>query len=228
MTASIEIREPRRQAAAWPSTARTETARSETAPLQAAGWGTSRWGSALRAAGAQAVAFAAPVVTVLLAGDIAAGTAAGTGSRLWPIGACAVGFVLAANGSRRSGESARARTTGTVALGALAFATAGLALAPGLGAVGFAVAVAAAGVLGVASGAVVAVAGRVMAQAEVGDGSASVGLSAAALLAGIVAGSGALAALPLWGWRGVFVLVAVAGALAAWRFAALVPSERAR
>lgn len=256
MTASIEIREPHRRAAAlgtMPSgTAPSETVPSGTAlpgralpgtaflgtalpgralprkaPLRGTGWGTSRRGSALRAGLAQTVAFAAPVVTVLLAADIAAGVG-GSGSRLWPIGACAVGFTVAANASRRSGEAGRARVTGTVALGALAFAAAGLALAPSLSGLGFAVATFAAGVLGVASGAVVAVAGRVLAEAEVGDGSASIGLSAAALLAGVVAGAGSLAALPLYGWRGVFVLVAVAGALAAWRFAALVPAERAR
>jgi MFS family permease len=64
-----------------------------------------------------------------------------------------------------------------------------------------------------------------MAAAEIGDGTGSVALSAAALLAGIAGGVGALFAVPLYGWRGVFGLVVVAAVLAAWKFAEHVPSD---
>jgi hypothetical protein len=63
--------------------------------------------------------------------------------------------------------------------------------------------------------------------AEIGDGSGSVALSAAALLTGIAAGVGALFAVPLYGWRGVFGLVVVAAVLAAWKFAEHVPDDDA-
>jgi MFS family permease len=104
-----------------------------------------------------------------------------------------------------------------LALGALA-----LALAPG-----FWFAVGAAGASGTAAGFTVALAGRVVAAAEIGDGTGSVVLSAAALLGGIAAGVGALFAVPLYGWRGVFGLVVVATVLAAWKFAENVPNDDA-
>jgi MFS family permease len=185
--------------------------------------GRRRWAPALWGAYAQAVAFAAAAVTAFLAADVAAGFAAETAVRWWPLAAFAVGFTVASNTARRAGPLGRARWTGSIALAGLVFAALGLALAPS-----FAFAVAAAGALGVAAGLTVAIAGRVVAAAEVGDGSGSVALSAAALLAGIGAGVGALFALPLYGWRGVFGLVVVLGVLAAWQFAAYVPADRER
>lgn len=186
-----------------------------------------RWAPALWAAYAQAVAFAAAAVTAFLAADVAGDFAAEAAVRWWPLAAFALGFVVTSNGApgagRRTGGLGRARWTGSVALAGLVFGALALALAPA-----FWFAVAAAGALGVASGLVVAIAGRVVAAAEIGDGSASLALSAAALLAGIAAGVGALFALPLYGWRGVFGLVVVAGVLAAWQFAAYVPAERER
>jgi MFS family permease len=89
----------------------------------------------------------------------------------------------------------------------------------------FPLAIAAAGLLGAASGVVIAVSGRVLADAEVGDGSASVVLSATSLLVGITGGVLALFALPLYGWRGVFGLLVVAAVLAAWKFTEHVPSD---
>lgn len=178
-----------------------------------------RWAPALWAAYAQAVAFAAAAVTAFLAADFDAEAA----TRWWPLAAFAVGFVAASNAVRHTGGLASARWTGSIALAGLVFAALALALAPF-----FAFAVGAAGTLGIAAGLTVAIAGRVVTAAEVGDGSASVALSAAALLAGVGAGVGALFALPLYGWRGVFGLVVVLAALAAWQFAAYVPSERER
>jgi MFS family permease len=182
--------------------------------------GTLRWAPALWAAYAQAVAFAAAAVTAFLVTDIAAAFHASPGTRLWPLGALAIGVVVAANATRRTGTLGRARYTGSIALGALALSAVALALAPGFG-----FAVAAAGAFGTAAGFTIALAGRVLAAAEVGDGSGSVALSAAALLAGIAAGVGALFAVPLYGWRGVFGLVVVAAVLATWKFAEYVPDD---
>lgn len=179
-----------------------------------------RWAPALSATYAQGVAFASAAVTALLVNDIAAGFTAATGTRLWPLGAFAIGMVATANGSRRAGALGRARYTGAIALGALALSALALALAPSFG-----FAVGAAGVFGAAAGLVVATAGRVMAAAEIGDGTGSVALSAAALLTAIAGGVGALFAVPLYGWRGVFGLVVVAAVLAAWKFAEHVPDD---
>ncbi|WP_146147979.1 hypothetical protein [Glycomyces artemisiae] len=179
-----------------------------------------RWATALWAAYAQTVAFGSGAVTAFLAADAAAEFHAPSGTRLWPLGAFAIGFTLTASAIPRTGPLGRARAAGGIGAGALALLALAAALAPG-----FAFAVAACGLLGVASGAVVAVSGRVLAAAEVGDGSASVGLSAAALLAGIAAGVLSLAALPLYGWRGVFGLLVVAAVLAAWKFAEHVPND---
>ncbi|MEU5157691.1 hypothetical protein [Glycomyces sp. NPDC021274] len=181
-----------------------------------------RWAPALWAAYAQAVAFAAAAVTAFLITDIAAGFHASPGTRLWPLGAFAIGLVVTANATRRTGALGRARYTGSIALGALALGALALALAPS-----FAFAVGAAGAFGVAAGSAIALAGRVLAAAEIGDGSASVALSAGALLAGIAAGVGSLFAVPLYGWRGVFGLVVVAAVLAAWKFAEHVPDDAA-
>ncbi|SDD56060.1 hypothetical protein SAMN05216270_10586 [Glycomyces harbinensis] len=182
-----------------------------------------RWAPALWGAYAQAVAFAAAAVTAFLSSDVAAGFDAEAATRWWPLAAFAVGFVAASNAVRHTGGLAGARRNGSIALAVMVFAALALALAPF-----FAFAVGAAGVLGAAAGLTVMIAGRVVAAAEIGDGSASVTLSAAALLGGIAAGVGALFALPLYGWRGVFGLVVVLAALAAWQFAAYVPSERER
>jgi predicted MFS family arabinose efflux permease len=179
-----------------------------------------RWAPALWATYAQSVAFTAAAVTALLVNDIAAGFAAATGTRLWPLGAFAIGLVVTANATRRAGALGNARHTGSIALGALVLATTAVALAPG-----FWFAVGAAGVAGAAAGLVIATAGRVMAAAEIGDGTGSVALSAAALLAALVGGVGALFALPVYGWRGVFGLVVVAALLAAWKFAEHVPED---
>lgn len=185
--------------------------------------GARRWTPALWAAYAQAVAFAAAAVTALLAADVAAGFTAEAAMRWWPLAAFAVGFTVASNAARRAGPLGRARWTGSIALAGLVSAALALALAPSFG-----FAVGAAGALGAAAGTAVAITGRVMAAAEVGDGSGSVALSAAALLAGIGAGAGALFALPLYGWRGVFGLVVVLGTLAVWQFAAYVPIDAER
>jgi hypothetical protein len=166
------------------------------------------------------VAFTAAAVTALLVNDIAAGFAAATGTRLWPLGALAIGLVVTANGTRRTGALGSARYTGSIALGALALGASAVALSPGFG-----FAVGAAGVLGAAAGLVIATAGRVLATAEIGDGTGSVGLSAAALLVGVAGGVGSLFALPLYGWRGVFGLLVVAAVLAAWKFAEHVPGD---
>ncbi|MFB9658671.1 hypothetical protein ACFQS3_20755 [Glycomyces mayteni] len=179
-----------------------------------------RWATALWAAYAQAVAFASGAVTAFLAADAAAQFHAAAGTRLWPLGAFAIGFTLAACTTGRTGPLGRARAVGGAGAGALALLALAAALAPG-----FAFAVAACGLLGVAAGTVVAVSGRVLAAVEVGDGSASVALSAAALLAGVAAGVLALLALPLYGWRGVFGLLVVAAVLAAWKFAEHVPND---
>jgi len=181
-----------------------------------------RWAPALWAAYAQAVAFAAASVTAFLVTDIAGTFHAAPGTRLWPLGALAVGLVVAANATRRTGTLGRARYTGSIALGALALSAVALALAPSFG-----VAVGAAGAFGIAAGFTIALTGRVLAAAEIGDGSGSVTLSAAALLAGIAAGVGALFAVPLYGWRGVFGLVVVAAVLAAWKFAEYIPDDNA-
>jgi MFS family permease len=184
--------------------------------------GTLRWAPALWAAYAQAVAFAAAAVTAFLVTDIAAEFQASPGTRLWPLGAFALGLVVAANTTRRTGALGRARYTGAIALGALALGATALALAPSFG-----FAIGAAGAFGVAVGTAIAVSGRVLTAAEIGDGSASVALSAAALLAGIAAGVSALFATPLYGWRGVLGLVVVATVLAAWKFAEYVPDDDA-
>ncbi len=202
MTASTEIQTPLRG----------------TAPSR----GPLRWAPALWATYAQAVAFAAAAVTAFLVNDIAAGFHASTGTRLWPLGAFAIGLVIAANATRRTGALGRARYTGAIALGALALGALAVALAPGFG-----FAVGAAGAFGIAAGFTVALAGRVVTAAEIGDGTGSVVLSAAALLGGIAAGVGALFAVPLYGWRGVFGLVVVAAVLAAWKFAEYVPNDDA-
>ncbi|MBO3734633.1 hypothetical protein [Glycomyces niveus] len=179
-----------------------------------------RWAPALWAAYGQAVAFAAAAVTAFLVIDIAAEFHASPGTRLWPLGAFAIGFVVAANATRRTGTLGRARYTGAIALGALALGALAVALSPGFG-----FAIGAAGAFGIAAGFAVALSGRVVSAAEVGDGSGSIALSAAALLTGIAAGVGALFAVPLYGWRGVFGLVVVAAVLAAWKFAEYVPDD---
>ncbi|MFG3338194.1 hypothetical protein [Glycomyces sp. NPDC048151] len=181
---------------------------------------TLRWAPALWAAYAQAVAFAAAAVTAFLVTDIASAFGASPGTRLWPLGAFAVGLVVAANATRRTGTLGNARYTGAIALGALALGSLAVALSPGFG-----FAVAAAGAFGTAAGFAIALSGRVLAAFEVGDGNGSVALSAGALLAGIAAGVGALFAVPLYGWRGVFGLVVVAAVLAAWKFAENVPDD---
>ncbi|GAA2270390.1 hypothetical protein GCM10009853_025090 [Glycomyces scopariae] len=197
------------------------TASMETRPVRAGRRPAARrWAAALWAAYAQAVAFAAGAVAAFLAADVAAHFAAGPGTRLWPLGAFAIGFTAAVGTVPRTGPLGRARAVGASGAGVLALLALAVALAPG-----FAFAVAAAGLLGAASGTVVAVSGRVLAAAEVGDGSASVALSAASLLAGIAAGVLALLALPLYGWRGVFGLLVVAAVLAAWKFAEHVPKD---
>lgn len=178
---------------------------------------------AFTAAAAQAAAFTAAAVLVFLCTDIAAEFTASSASRWWPLGAFALAMTLAANATRRTGDLARARYTGALALGGLTLGSLALALAPT-----FWFAVVAAGATGAVAGLVVAIAGRVLAAVEYGDGSASVALSTAALLTGIVAGTGALFLLPLYGWRGVFGLVVVAGAFAAWKFAELVPIHAVR
>ncbi|GAA1661861.1 hypothetical protein GCM10009830_03840 [Glycomyces endophyticus] len=179
-----------------------------------------RWTTALWAAYAQAAAFAAAAVTAFLAGDVAAGLSAPAGTRLWTLGAFAIGFTAVVSTVPRTGPLGRARGVGAIGAGVLALSALAVALAPG-----FVFAVAAAGLLGAAAGTVVAVSGRVLAAAEVGDGSASVALSAASLLTGIAAGAAALFALPLYGWRGVFGLLVVVAVLAAWKFAEHVPSD---
>jgi MFS family permease len=181
-----------------------------------------RWAPALWAAYAQAVAFAAAAVTAFLVTDIAATFHASPGTRLWPLGAFALGLVVAANTTRRAGALGHARYTGAIALGALALTATALAVAPS-----FVFAIGAAGAFGIAAGAAIALAGRVLTAAEIGDGSGSVALSAAALLTGIAAGVGALFAVPLYGWRGVFGLVVVAAVLAAWKLAEHVPDDDA-
>jgi MFS family permease len=183
---------------------------------------TLRWAPALWAAYAQAVAFAAAAVTAFLVTDIAAEFHAPPGTRLWPLGAFALGLVVAANATRRNGALGHARYTGAIALGALALGALALALAPNFG-----FAVGAAGAFGIAAGCAIALAGRVLAAAEIGDGSASVALAAGALLAGIAAGVGSLFAVPLYGWRGVLGLVVVAAVLAAWKFVEYVPDDDA-
>jgi MFS family permease len=199
-------------------TAPTEIRR--TAPSRALSPRPLRWAPALWATYAQAVAFTAAAVTALLVNDIAAGFMAATGTRLWPLGAFAIGLVVMANGTRRTGALGNARATGSIALGVLVLGALAVALSPGFG-----FAVGAAGVLGAAAGLVIATAGRVMAAAEIGDGTGSVGLSAAALLIGVAGGVGALFAVPLYGWRGVFGLLVVAAVLAAWKFAEHVPGD---
>ena len=168
------------------------------------------------------MAFAAAAVTAFLVTDIAAEFHASPGTRLWPLGAFALGLVVAANATRRNGALGHARYTGAIAMGALALGALAVALAPNFG-----FAVGAAGAFGIAAGGAIALAGRVLAAAEIGDGSASVALAAGALLAGIAAGVGSLFAVPLYGWRGVLGLVVVAAVLAAWKFAEYVPDDDA-
>ncbi|MQM28938.1 hypothetical protein [Glycomyces albidus] len=166
------------------------------------------------------MAFAAASVTAFLSTDVAAAFEAGAGMRLWPLGAFAIGLVAAVSAVPRTGPLGRAREVGGIGAGAVALLALAVALAPG-----FVFAVAAAGLFGAASGVVIAVSGRVLADVEVGDGSASVVLSATSLLVGITAGVLALFALPLYGWRGVFGLLVVAAVLAAWKFTEHVPSD---
>ncbi|HEX2143677.1 MAG TPA: hypothetical protein VHG10_04120 [Glycomyces sp.] len=203
MTASTEIHRPERSAS--PSRG----------PL--------RWAPALWATYAQATAFTTAAVTAFLVNDIATAFDAPGGLRLWPLGAFAIGMAAAANATRGTGALGRTRYTGSIALGALVLGAVALALAPG-----FWFAVGAAGALGTAAGFTVALAGRVVTTAEIGDGTGSVVLTAAALLVGVAAGTGALFAQPVFGWRGVFGLVVVAAALAAWKFAEHVPDDRGR
>ncbi|THV41840.1 hypothetical protein [Glycomyces buryatensis] len=179
-----------------------------------------RWAPVLSATYAQATAFAATAATAFLVTDIAANFGIPSAARLWPLGAFALGLVVAANASRRVGALARTRYTGSASLAALTLSAVALALAPNFGfALGAALA------LGAASGLVIAIAGRVVIAAEVGDGTGSTVLSALAVLAGLTAGTLSLFALPAFGWRGVLGLLVVASALAAWKFAEHTPHE---
>lgn len=102
------------------------------------------------------MAFAAAAVTAFLVTDIAAAFDASPGTRLWPLGAFAIGLVVTANATRRTGVLGRTRYTGSIALGALTLGALALALAPSFG-----FAVSAAGAFGIAAGLVIALAGRV-------------------------------------------------------------------
>ncbi|MCH7232844.1 hypothetical protein L0U85_18585 [Glycomyces sp. L485] len=179
-----------------------------------------RWAPVISAAYAQATAFASAAALALLATDIAAGLQTAPGARLWPIGALALGLVAGANAARRIGAVGPARYTGSAALAGLTLAALATALAPNLP-----VMLAASLALGVSGGLVVAIAGRVLTGAEVGDGSGSIGLSALAVLAGIVAAVGSLFILPTFGWRGAMGLIVVASVLATWKFAQHTPNE---
>lgn len=182
--------------------------------------GALRWAPVLAAAYAQTTAFASAAALAFLLTDVAAEFAVASGTRLWPLGAFALGLVTAANAAHRVGALGPARYTGSAALSGLTLTALALALAPNFT---FAIVVAAA--MGAAAGLVIAIAGRVVVAAEVGDGTGSIGLSALALLAGIAGAVGALFALPPFGWRGAFGLIVVAGVLATWKFAQHTPPE---
>ncbi len=174
----------------------------------------------ISAAYAQATAFAAAAVLAFLITDVAAHFTAPAAARLWPLGALALGMVAAANASRRVGAIGPARYTGSAALAGLTASAFAVALAPG-----FAFLLVAAFAMGVSGGLAVAIAGRVVAAAEVGDGSASVVVSAVAVFAGIVGGVGSLFVVPALGWRGAMGLVVVAAVMATWKFAEHTPRE---
>ena len=179
-----------------------------------------RWAPVLSAAYAQTVAFAAAATLALIAADAAAEFAVASAWRLWPPAALALGLVAAANSTRRSGAIGPAKYTGGAGLAALTLTALASALAPT-----FWFLTAAALGMGIASGLAIAVAGRVLAAASVGDGTGSLAVSSLALALGTVAGVGALALLPGFGWRGVLGLVVVAAGLAAWKFAECAPRE---
>ncbi|WP_100445253.1 hypothetical protein [Glycomyces xiaoerkulensis] len=191
------------------------TARSKHTTADAIGWV-----PVASAAYAQAAAFASAAVLAFLVTDASAAFGAAGGSRLWPLGVYALGLAAAANATRQAGPVGRARYSGSAALAGLTLSAAAVALAPS-----FAFLLVVSLPMGVAAGLVIAIAGRVLVAARVGDGTGSVALSALAALAGVGAGAGALAALPAFGWRGVFGLVVVAAGLAAWKFAEHAPPE---
>lgn len=169
---------------------------------------------------AQATAFGAAAVLAFVVTDAAADFAVAPAARLWPLAALALGLVAAANAAHRAGALGPARYTGSAALAGLTAAAFAVALAPG-----FAFLLVAASLLGVSGGLVLAIAGRVLAAAEVGDGSGSLAVSATAVLAGVSGGVGSLFAVPALGWRGAMGLVVVAAALATWKFAEHTPRE---
>jgi MFS family permease len=179
-----------------------------------------RWAPVVSATYAQATSFASAAVLAFLVTDVAADFTAPSAARLWPLGALALGMVAAANTARRAGAIGPARYTGSAALAGLTASAFATALAPN-----FTFLIIAAFALGVSGGLAVAIAGRVLAAAEVGDGSASVVLSAVALLVGIVGGVGSLFVVPALGWRGAMGLVVVAAVMATWKFAEHTPNE---
>lgn len=177
-----------------------------------------RWAPVLAAAYAQATAFTAAAVLAFVVTDAAAEFAVASASRLWPLAALAVGLVVASNATRRVGEIGSAKYTGSAALAGLTLASLASALAPT-----FWFLIAAALGMGVSAGLAIAIAGRVVAAAEVGDGTGSVAVSALAVVIGFAAGTGSLFLLPAFGWRGALGLVVVAAGLAAWKFAECAP-----
>lgn len=181
---------------------------------------TLRWASVIAAAYAQATVFAAAAVLAFVVTDAAADFAVAPAARLWPLAALALGLVAAANAAPRAGALGPARYTGSAALAGLTAASFAVALAPGS-----VFLLVAAFLLGVSGGLVLAIAGRVLAAAEVGDGSGSVAVSAAAALAGVSAGAGSLFVVPALGWRGAMGLVVVAAVMATWKFAEHTPNE---
>ncbi|GAB3655249.1 hypothetical protein [Glycomyces tarimensis] len=181
---------------------------------------TLRWAPVVAAAYAQTTAFASAAALAFLVTDAAAEFGTAAAARLWPLAALALGLVAAANAARRVGTIGPARYTGSAALAGLTLAAFATALAPN-----FPFMLATAFVLGVSGGLTVAIAGRVVAAAEVGDGSGSIALSALAVLVGIVAAVGSLFVLPEFGWRGAMGLIVVAAVLATWKFAQHAPNE---
>ncbi|GAB3220673.1 hypothetical protein GCM10027447_05310 [Glycomyces halotolerans] len=179
-----------------------------------------RWAPVLSATYAQATAFASAAVLAFLIGDVSAAFGAGAGTRLWPLAAFALGLVAAANSARRTGPLGPARWTGSGALAGLTLTALAAALVPN-----FAFMLVTALLMGSAAGLVIAVSGRVLVEARVGDGNGSTALSALAVLAGVSAAVGGLFALPWFGWRGVFGLLVVAAVMATWKFAEHIPPE---
>lgn len=174
----------------------------------------------IAAAYAQATAFASAAVLAFVVTDAAAGFAVASTARLWPLAALALGLVAAANAAHRAGALGPAKYTGSAALAGLTAASFATALAPN-----FPFMLVAAFILGVSGGLVIAIAGRVVVAAEVGDGTGSIAVSAAAVLVGVTGGAGSLFAVPALGWRGAMGLVVVAAALATWKFAEHTPRE---